>query len=353
MSVLFIKKRLTTVIIIAVVILAIATLSGTLGRGDIASENEQIIVTPVKTIGAGLGDLHQSLRLNGWVASDDIITVVPYVSGTLNELNVELGDSVSKGQVIARIDSRSYDLQLKQAEAAYLGAKSTFERVEQLFKSNATTRQNYDQAKSQYDAYKSQYELAALQASYTSITAPIDGTVLVIHSNQGSIAAPDLPILTIGDLSTLIVELNVPDKYYDMFYNNMDMGVKIFRPDFEENNIDAVISNISPVISAESRNFKIICRLSGDISGFRPGMFVYCVFNTGTAEDVYYLPNEVLGPGNSLWYVNKENDTAEKIDFKKEFSNRDYFVIPDELGGYDFIVEGQSFLTPGQRVRIK
>ena len=353
MNVLFIKKRIIPVIIIAAVILTAVLLQSTLGNEEIASENQQKSVTPVKTITAEHGNLHQTLRLNGWIQSDDIITIVPFVSGTLDELDVELGDFVKKGQVIARIDSRSYDLQLKQAEAAYLGAKSSYERLEQLFKSNATTRQNYDQAKSQYDAYKSQYELAALQASYTVITAPIDGTVMMIHSSQGAIAAPELPILTIGDLSRLIVELNVPDKYYDLFRTKTNMDVRISRPYSKSDTVDAFISNVSPVISAESRNFQVICRLSGDLSCFRPGMFVYCVFNTGTAEDVYYLPNSVLGPNNSLWYVKDSTSTAEELTLNSDFVNREYFTIPDDICEYEFIVEGQSFLNPGQKVKIK
>ena len=353
MSVLFSKKIFTTVLLAVFAGLMIFILLSTIGGENLTSGDKAESITPVRVIKAENGALSKTLRLNGYIQSDNIITIIPFVSGTLDGLYVELGEHVAKNQIIASIDSRAYDLQLKQAEAAYLGAKSSFDRIEQLFNSNATTRQNYDQAKTQYDAYKSQYELAELQASYTRIVSPIEGTVLMIHANQGSLAAPELPVVTIGDLSNLIVKLGVPDKYYELFRTSPDMEISIYRPKGEANAVKAHIKNISPIISPETRNFDITCDLEGDLSSFRPGMFVYCMFSVDQIDNVYYLPHGTLGPGSSLWYVEPETSTAEKIEFTQAFSNNDYFTIPDEFADYDFIFEGQSFLTAGQRVRIK
>ena len=354
MSVLFSNKKVITAVIFAATVLAVVLviLSG-IGAEDISSESTGERLIPVKVISPEKGTLTSRLQLNGYIQSDNIVTIIPFVSGTLENISVKVGEQVKKDQLIARIDSRAYDLQLKQAEAAYFGAKSTFERVEQLFKSNATTRQNYEQSRSQFEAYKSQYELAQLQVSYTEILAPMDGTVLIIHSNQGSIAAPELPIITVGDLTELIVKLNIPDKYYEQFTENPEMKTRIIRPGHEAEPIEARIESISPIINAESKNFEITCTLEGDISMLRPGMFVYCIFETGRAEDVYYLPQFILSQGNSLWYVNGETHTAEKIELQQVFMNNDYFAIPDEIAGNRFISEGQSFVRPGQKVEIR
>ncbi len=354
MSVLFSKKTISTFAAVAFSIIILAVFLGTTESNSITTDKpDEIKYTPVKVIRAEKGSLDRTLRLNGYIQSDDIVTIIPFVSGTLEELLVDVGETVSENQVIARIDSRVFDLQLKQAEAAYLGAKSSYERLELLYASNAATRQNYDQAKTQYEAYKSQYELARLQLSYTEIESPINGTVLAIHANQGSIAAPELPVLTVGDLTNLIVKLSIPDRYYELFRTSPDMRIKIFRPGNEASAAEASIKNISPIISPETRNFEVVCTIDGDKSVFRPGMFVYCLFNVDHAEDVFYLPHKALGPSGTLWYINPQSSTAERIDFAGYFSNNNFFAIPEELAHYDFIIEGQSFLTPGERVRIK
>lgn len=353
MNVLSKKKILAAVISAVTGIALLAVLLSSLSAESIPLEEKKDDGAPVKIINAERGSLSKTLRINGYIQSDNIITVIPFVSGTLNEVSVKVGDTVSREQHIAKIDSRSYDLQLKQAEAAYLGSKSTFERLEQLYKSNAATMQNYEQSKSQYDAYKSQYELAMLQVSYTDILSPMDGTVLVIHSNQGSIAAPEIPIMTIGDLNDLIVKLNIPDKYYELFRTSSDMEVTIIRPGFETTPIKAHIESVSPIINAESKNFEITCGIDGEISALRPGMFVYCVFEVDRADDVSYLPIRILGQGNTLWYVDSKTSTGKKITVDNIFMNTEYFSIPEKIADYDFIIEGQSFLQPGQPVQIR
>ena len=354
MSVLFSKKMFSALAAAIVSVIVLGIFLGT-AENDSINRNtpEEINYTPVKVARAERGSLDRTLRLNGYIQSDNVVTVIPFVSGTLEELFVDVGDTVDEKQLIALIDSRVFDLQLKQAEAAYLGAKSSYERLELLYASNAATRQNYDQAKTQYEAYKSQYELARLQLSYTEIESPISGTVLAIHANQGSIAAPELPVLTVGDLTDLIVKLNIPDRYYELFSTSPEMLVTIFRPGNQESAAGASIKNISPIISPETRNFEVVCTIDGDKSGFRPGMFVYCLFNIDHAEDVFYLPHKVLGPSGSLWYIDPLSSTAEKISFTAKFSNSSFFTIPEEFSDYDFIIEGQSFLTPGELVMIK
>ena len=95
----------------------------------------------------------------------DMIPVVPFVSGTIMEYPIKSGMQINKGDLIAKIDDEPYKQQMLQAKAAYLGYQSTFERVENLYKANAATQQNYDSAKAQRDAAKAQYDLAILQMS--------------------------------------------------------------------------------------------------------------------------------------------------------------------------------------------
>jgi multidrug efflux pump subunit AcrA (membrane-fusion protein) len=175
----------------------------------------------------------------------------------------------------------------------------------------------------------------------------------MLHGNTGAMAAPELPLVTIGDLSNLIVKLDIPEKYYEIFRTGKDMSIKIIRPQSGRPPFEAEILNISPVINPETKNFRTTCRLKGDLSPLRPGMFVYCDFELDSLNDAFYLPHKTLGPGNSLWYVDPENLTARKTELPEIFANADYFVIPDEMSNFDFIIEGQSFLQPGRNIVIR
>lgn len=322
-------------------------------------EAEEEIKAPVHVTAPQSGALTQVITINGYVESETMVTVLPKISGTLTELFVDVGDKVSKDQIIGKIDSEPYKLNLRQAEAAYLAAKSTFDRTKQLYEANATSKQNYDQAKSQYDAAKAQYELAQLNYTYTEIKAPITGSVLKKHATAGSLVSNQVPIVTIGDLEDLIIKAKIPEKYYARFSevrggNGITATVRI--PALDNREFDARIRTVAPFISAETKNFEIICELSGETTSIRPGMFLYLTFVLEKKENLFYLPFSALTGGTHLWYVEEEQETgvmtARRMEYTPGFSNDDFFEVPEKYSGYQFIVEGQHFLNEGQQVKI-
>lgn len=304
---------------------------------------------PVRTIRPVRGDLVKSLRLNAHVESETMVTVLPLVSGILQELNVDVGQSVRKNQVIARIDAQRFELQLQQAEAAYLSAKSSYDRISQMYKANATTQQNYEQAKTQYEAYLSQYELARIQLDYASVKSPVDGVVLIKHLSAGSIAAPERPLVTIGDLSDLVARARVPERYYEEFTAKRDtMRITITRPGGGE--YRGAIRSISPFVSAETKNFEVVVSIGGKPEALRPGMFIALEFELTRWPDVYSLPFEALGGNNTLWHV--DNGLAVKETYKPANMTDSAFEVPALWADRDFIIEGQYFARDGGPVSV-
>ncbi|MFP4383284.1 MAG: efflux RND transporter periplasmic adaptor subunit [Spirochaetia bacterium] len=308
---------------------------------------------PVRIIRPEAGELAKTLTVSGFAESERSVTVLPRVSGSLQEVYVDMGDRVYTGQVIAKIDSEPFALTLRQAEAAYLGAKSTFERTEKLFEAQATSKQNYDQAKSQFEAYESQYELAKLNYSYTEVTSPLDGIVLKKHAGSGELVAPQVPIITAGDLRELVIRAKIPERYYSFFLENRaGIQIKAEVPALDDRVLTGTIKSLSPYIVPETKSFELIVSFSGTKSGLRPGMFIYLTFVLEERRDVLTLPNQALVAGDTLWYVDEATMTAKKTVFKPVFSNENKFQVNAEWDGFLFITEGQHFLRENQEVRI-
>jgi len=304
---------------------------------------------PVRTMKPEFGDLVKSLRLNAHVESETMVTVLPLVSGILQELPVEVGQPVRKGQIVARIDSQRYDLQLQQAEAAYLSAKSSYERVGQLYRANAATQQSYEQAKGQFEAYSSQYELARLQLDYANVKSPVDGVVLVKHITPGSIAAPERPLVTIGDLSDLIVRARVPERYYEQFSSGRDsIGIFVRRPGGGE--YRGTVRSVSPFVSAETKNFEVVVSIRGSMDALRPGMFVSLEFELSRWPGAFMLPFEALAGGNRLWWV--EGGRAVSEAFAPDRESESAFAVPPAMAEREFIVEGHYFAREGSPVSV-
>lgn len=333
-------------------LIPLAVVAGAVGFRLIASARieapPEVPPIPVRIMRPEFGDLVKSLRLNAHVESETMVIVLPFVSGVLQEMAVEIGQPVSKGQLIARIDSQRFALQLQQAEAAYLSAKSSYERLGQLYRANAATQQSYEQAKGQYDAYSSQYELARIQLDYATVKSPVDGVVLVKHMSAGSIAAPERPLVTIGDLDDLIVRARVPERYYEQFSEDGDtMRIAVRRAGGGE--YAGRVRSISPFISAETKNFEVSVSIDGATGVLRPGMFVSLEFELARWPGVYSLPFEALS-GGKVWRV--EEGKAVSEDFIPAEASDTHFAVPVAWSGRDCIIEGQYFAREGSPVTI-
>lgn len=302
-------------------------------------------------------DINQSISISGYVEALDMIPVIPFVSGTIMEYPIKSGMQINKGELIAKIDDEPYKQQMLQAKAAYLGYQSTFERVENLYKANAATQQNYDSAKAQRDAAKAQYDLAILQMSYTEVTSPSTGTVLMAPLAKGSIGSTQQPLAIIADLSKQVVRLNVPEKYFDLFnQDKTKISAIIKRPGLdgfsEDTSSVATIDTISPYIQPESKTFQVVFNLTNNLDLFRPGMYVDVIVNYAEYKNVPTLPLEVLKVDGSCYTYNEENQTVQYRSFSTQIRDEKYFMIPEELANENFVINGQGFIFDGQKVVV-
>ncbi|MCL2264939.1 MAG: efflux RND transporter periplasmic adaptor subunit [Treponema sp.] len=311
-------------------------------------------LAPVITIKPIGGSLEKTLRITSQVETGRLITVVPRVGGTLIMINVKAGDDVVEDQIVAQVDSAPHDLTFLQAQSAYFTARSTFDRISQLYQSQGVSRQNYEETRMAFEVARAQFEMAQLNMDYTKIRSPMNATVLMKHGTEGSLVGAGTPLVTLGDLGDLRIKAAIPEIHYRFFAENWEtMPVRIHVPALGEGgSFDLKPLSLAPYVSPENRSFLVEYEIPhGAVFGLRPGMFVNVFFILEKRDNVYYLPFKVLASGNRLMYVT-EDTRAQYMEFVPEFFNNDYFQIPSELRGRIFILEGQHFITAGQRLNI-
>lgn len=307
-------------------------------------------------------NLVESISISGYIEAKSMIPVVPFVSGTITEYPVSVGDYVEKNQLLAKIDDKPFRQQMIQAEAAYFAAKSTYDRVESLYKAGATTQQNYDTTRAQYDANKAQYDLAKLQLGYTEVCSPISGTVLVADQAVGDIGNQQSPVAIVADLNNLVVRLKVPEKYFDLFVSEKEnLSVKITRPAeknlFEDAVSPAIIENIAPYVSPQNKTFEVVCRLTQNSERFKPGMFVKVQIAYKTYENVPVIPLNAKKMDGSFYLYDEDSQTVhfQMPDEKTSISSVNdgiNFIVDEQFADSYFVIDGQNFVFDGQKVRL-
>ena len=338
---------LRIVILIAVLLLAFFGLRYYFSSREVGSYEAPL--TPVRTVKAEKSDIEQSIRLYGHIESEQMVPIVPFVSGTILEYDIKEGDLVEKDQVVAKIDSEPYRLQALQADAQAKALESAYTRIKNLYDGNAVTRQEFESIEAQRDAALAQKELADLQLSYASVKAPISGTVIMSKGSVGSIATNTDYIAIVANMDELVVNLSVSAAYYDIINDNKDTLSITVADESRGLESDAEVVSISPMVDPLSRSFNLKLRITSP-DDFTLGSSCVVTIVYESVEDIYTLPSSVLRLDDSLYYV--ENGTAHYMEYAPEYENDELISCPPDMTGYDFVIEGQNSLFDGQSVRI-
>jgi len=136
------------------------------------------------------------------------------VAGPIFKVHVKEGQYVKKGQLIAEMDSRDYEVQKSAAEAQALQLKSEFERVEELKNRNSVSENDYEKMKAGKEMAEAKYRNTVDQLNDTKLYAPFSGYITEVMFKNGELVNQGTPIVSIVDVSLLKVEIDVPASMY-------------------------------------------------------------------------------------------------------------------------------------------
>ena len=132
------------------------------------------------------------------------------VSGTLERVLVKVGDHVRQGQVVARMDSRDYEVQLNAVKAEYESVKAECERIIALYNDNGTSANNYDKARYGLEQITQKLKHAQDQVNDCEVRAPYDGYVQSIYHESHETISAGMPVMAIFASKGVEVVINVP-----------------------------------------------------------------------------------------------------------------------------------------------
>jgi len=177
------------------------------------------------TLATPSGNNGNTINISGHVESSQTANISTRVMGYITALKVKVGDKVSKGQLIATISNQDIlakraqtDAAIAEAEATLKNAQKDYDRFTTLYKQQSATAKELDNVTLQYNAVKARVEAAKqmrnevnAMLSYTTLTAPFSGTVTQKLADEGSMANPGMPIVTIEQAGTYQISAAVPE----------------------------------------------------------------------------------------------------------------------------------------------
>lgn len=223
----FFKTNISRGTLLEKVCLSVILVSLTTSCSEKQQEIPHEVVRPVKVMIVEPTGVDLARKYPGSVRAAQRVDLAFQVSGTLQELPVEEGQRVEEKQVLARLDPRDFEVnlrnaqgQLAKAQAALELAQSEYERITGIRDKDpgaisALTvdqkREAVDRAKAEIQSLKAAVDAAQLQLSYTYLKAPFSGVLSVRHVDNFEEVQAKQPIVSLDDLSEVEIVVDVPE----------------------------------------------------------------------------------------------------------------------------------------------
>jgi len=317
-------------VLIAIVLLAVAGVSAWfVFQEQLAPEKKsksrgaRIVPVEVASIERGAIELRRSFT--GTLEAAAEFVVAPKVSGRIEQLSVDLADTVTRGQVVARLDNDEYVQSVRQAEADLAVARANLaeakslltlaerelQRIEDLRKRGMTSASQEDAAKAdqlakqahvevtqaQVARAEAQLQAARIRLSYTEVSAGWSGgneqrVVAERYLDEGQTVSANAALLRIVELDPVTAVFFVTEQDYARLQPGQQ--VELSTDAYPDESFDGRIVRIAPVFRESTRQARVELRVANPELRLKPGMFVRATVVLEQVADATIVPEQAL-----------------------------------------------------------
>ncbi|MDH5821484.1 efflux RND transporter periplasmic adaptor subunit [Luteimonas sp. RD2P54] len=316
-----------------------------------AGPEEETQAVPVETVAAARRTVAASYTGTASLEPLAESQVVAKTSGVALEVLVEEGQTVRAGQTLVRLDPDRARLNLAQIEAQMRKLENNFRRSEQLASQQLVSAGEHDQLRYDLENARAAYRLAALELSYTNVTAPISGVIASRSIKTGNFVQINTPILRIVDNSRLEATLNVPERELATLKAGQPVSMRVDA--LPGTTFEGRVDRVAPVVDAGSGTFRVICAFEGGES-LQPGMFGRISIDYDQRKDALAVPRVALldDEGDAAVYVIRE-DKAVRTTVTTGYEDGAFVEIREGLEPGDQVVTaGKVALRDGTEVQV-
>ena len=297
------------------------------GRPPVAVEVGEVIYEPIRDI----------REFTGTVYPLYLYIIAPKISGRIIDMKKRIGDSVTKGEIIVKIDDAEYqqevieaEANLKIAEASLSETKSQLElsqqelkRVQSLQEKGIASPSELDTAQSTFTAQQSRLKLtqaqveqresalksAQIRLRYSILTAPEPGYIGERFVDEGTLLSPNTPIVSVIGIDQVIIKTNVIERDYGLL--QIDQSAEIMVDGFSDMRFSGNVSQIAPLLQESSRVAQIEIAVNNDSHKLKPGMFANINIVIEEKSNAQVIPGTALVKrnGNSGVFIVREGET--------------------------------------------
>ena len=305
-------------------------------------------VTPsVEVVHATTRDVAQESTYSSTVEAYATNNIMPQAGARIRKINVEVGDYVVKGQVLAEMDR----FQLEQLELQIQNDEVEYARLKGLFEEGGVSQSDFEAAELGYKVRKTNYQNLL---ENTILRSPINGYVTARNFDKGDMFSMSAPLFTVQQVVPVKLLVGISESEY----------TKVKKGDVVSLSVDALpgrdftgkVNRLYPTINAATHTFNAEVIVQNADRALRPGMFARVKVTFGTNHRVV-LPDQCIvkqeGTGQKFVYLLNTDDTVSYVPVTLgRHIGTEYEVVEGVTEGDLVVRKGQATLKDGVKVIV-
>ena len=298
-----------------------------------AAAKKPLLIT---TVAATKGEFTHFVEVTGSVLSKKNVNISSETGGRILDIPAIEGMRMSKGQVLAKIDSESIQRSIEELENNLSLARTVFEKQERLWNQKIGTEIQYLEAKSRKEGLEKSLASLRTQSAKAAVRAPFNGTVETVRVRVGELVQPGSQMFQFVGESDLFIEADISESYIGVLAKGD--SVEITFPSIKKT-ITTKVSATGSIINPNNRTFKVEVFLPS-LPEVKPNMISVLKIQDYKNKESVIVPSHLIladTKGDYLFAV--ENGVAKKKYVKRGYTSGDQTEIVEGLTGTEVLVD--------------
>ena len=329
----------------------VAALVAAVACGNQGANNQSVVpaqtVPSVEIAVAQARDVPLENTYASTVQAEAVNNIAPQTGGRIRKINVEVGDYVVKGQILAEMDR----LQLDQLELQVQNDEIEYERLKGLYNEGGVSQSDFEAAELGYKVRRTNLENVR---ENTILRSPITGFVSARNFDAGDLFSMSAPLFTVQQVTPVKLLVGISESEYSLVKKGDQVTLTVDA--IPGRTFNGKIGRLYPTIDAATHTFKAEVTVPNTDRVLRPGMYARVKVNFGTRRSVV-VPDQCLvkqeGTGTRFIYVLNADNTVSYLPVTiGRHMGREYEILEGLEDGQKVVLKGQSLLKDGIKVNV-
>lgn len=299
--------------VVAVATLALAACTGTKNKNATEAVLTQQTTVLTKTAAVELTDVAQSVDFTTTLLPYKKSFITPQMALRIDKINVEVGDHVKEGQIVATLDKNQYN----QSAVQLKNAKQNLARMRSVYEAGGVSRSQIDELETSVTVLQ---ETVDNLERNISLRAPFDGVITGRYNEPGDLfsmagnADGGMGVLQVMQIDRLKAIVALSEQYYPQVFKGMKVSVT--ADVYPDRQFEGVVNIVYPAINSTTHTFNVEVIVPNAKEVLRPGMFARTEFNMGNRKSLV-IPDvavqKQMGVNDRYVYVIKDGVAERRV----------------------------------------